>query len=99
MKRYPLKLTYITKTALWGGNTLRQDWGKQSEHDVISESWELSVRPKEMACVIGGEADGLTLLEYLRRAGADAVSPDWDGEHFPLLIKFIDAADTLSVHA
>ena len=97
MKRYPLKLTYVTKTALWAGTALRDFWGKKSELATISESWELTVRPKEMATVIGGVADGMTLLDYLRAAGNDAVSPTWDGEHFPLLIKLIDADDTLSV--
>ena len=97
MKRYPLKLSYVAKTALWGGKTLNGVWGKQSPYETISETWELTVREKEMATVLCGEAAGMTLQDYFRAVGWDAVSPSYDGTHFPLLIKFIDAADTLSV--
>jgi len=97
MKRYPLKLSYVAKTALWGGKTLNGVWGKQSPYETISETWELTVREKEMATVLCGEAAGMTLQDYFCAVGCDAVSPTYDGSHFPLLIKFIDAADTLSV--
>jgi mannose-6-phosphate isomerase len=98
MKRYPLKLSYITKTALWGGRTLADEWGKKSEFDVISESWELTVRDKEMSKIVNGDAAGLTLAEYFDRAGYDAVAGDFaKGDRFPLLIKLIDACDKLSL--
>ncbi len=97
MKLYPLKLSYITKTALWGGTRLRREWHKNSEFPVISESWELSVRPKEPSLIIDGEAEGMKLEEYISACGNSIVSPSYDGSRFPLLIKLIDAADTLSV--
>lgn len=97
MKLYPLKLSYITKTALWGGTRLRREWHKNSEFPVISESWELSVRPKEPSLIINGEAEGMKLEEYISACGNSIVSPSYDGSRFPLLIKLIDAADTLSV--
>ena len=98
MKRYPLKLSYITKTALWGGRTLAGEWEKKSEFDVISESWELTVRQNEMSEIIGGDAAGLTLAEYFEAAGYDAVAKDFAaGDRFPLLIKLIDACDRLSL--
>ena len=98
MKRYPLKLTYTAKTALWAGKRLKEEFGKHSEHETVSETWELSVREDEMARIIGGDADGMTLAEYFDACGYDCVSPDFKkGDRFPLLIKFIDAADILSV--
>ena len=98
MKRYPIKLSYITKTALWGGKTLASQWNKNSEFDVISESWELTVREKEMSQITNGEAEGLTLAEYFEKTGYDAVSKDFSkGDRFPLLIKLIDACDRLSL--
>ncbi len=97
MKLYPLKLSYITKTALWGGTRLRREWHKNSEFPVISESWELSVRPKEPSLIINGEAEGMKLEEYISACGNSIVSPSYDGSRFPLLIKLIDAADSLSV--
>lgn len=98
MKRYPLKLSYIAKTALWGGNNLSERYNKQSELDKISETWELSVRDDAESVVLCGEAKGLTLREYFEKAGYDAVSQDFKkGDRFPLLIKFIDANDRLSL--
>ena len=98
MKKYPLKLTYTAKTALWAGTRLKEEYGKQTELEKISETWELSVREDEMARIIGGEADGLTLAEYFSAVGYDCVSKDFsEGDRFPLLVKFIDAADYLSV--
>ncbi|MBQ9113000.1 MAG: class I mannose-6-phosphate isomerase [Clostridia bacterium] len=98
MTKYPLKLTYTPKTALWGGKRLKTDFGKAADFDVISETWELTVRKDEMARIIGGEADGMTLAEYFETCGYDCVSPDFaKGQRFPLLVKFIDAMDSLSV--
>jgi mannose-6-phosphate isomerase len=98
MKRYPLKLTYTAKTALWAGTRLKSEYGKETDLQKISETWELSVRDDEMARIIGGEADGLTLAEYFAECGYDCVTPDFKaGDRFPLLVKFIDAEDCLSV--
>lgn len=98
MKRYPLKLTYIAKSAIWGGSRLALEWGKQGDGDNIAETWELSVREKEMAYIENGEAEGLSLRDYIRAAGADCVANDYSlDKPFPLLVKFIDAADRLSV--
>lgn len=98
MKKYPLLLTYIAKSAIWGGNTLSEGWGKRGDGDNIAETWELSVREKEMAKIQNGEASGLTLAEYFEAVGYDAVSPSYKkGDRFPLLVKLIDAHDRLSV--
>ena len=98
MKKYPIKLTYTAKPAIWGGKLLSEKWGKTSKDDNIAETWELSVREKEMASVMNGEAAGLTLAEYFDAVGYDAVSADYKkGDRFPLLVKLIDAADKLSV--
>ncbi len=98
MTKYPLKLTYTAKTALWAGKRLKEEYGKRTELERVSETWELSVREDEMARVVGGEADGMTLAEYFETCGYDCVSPAFrEGDRFPLLVKFIDAEDYLSV--
>lgn len=98
MKKYPIKLSYTAKTALWAGTRLKTEFGKNSEYDTVSESWELSVREDEMARVLNGDAKGMTLAEYFEAAGYDCVSPSFKkGDRFPLLVKLIDAADMLSV--
>ena len=97
MKLYPLKLSYIAKTALWGGSSLKEKYNKPTELEKLAESWELSVREKEKSVITNGSYAGKTLEDYIKENGNSVVSQGFDGKRFPLLIKFIDAADTLSV--
>ncbi len=98
MNRYPLKLSYTAKTALWAGKRLKDEFSKVSEFQTVSESWELSVRDDEMATILAGEAEGMTLREYFSECGWDCVTPTFKaGDRFPLLVKLIDANDILSV--
>ncbi len=86
MKSYPLKLEPYKKGVVWGGTTLRDKYGKDFASRDLGETWELSVREKENSVITNGEYKGMTLKEYL---GGE--------EHFPLLVKFLDANDSLSV--
>ena len=98
MKKYPLRLDYIAKSAIWGGTRLERSWGKVSSGENIAETWELSVRPHEMCRIQNGEAAGVPLAEYFEKVGAEAVCPAYrSGGRFPLLVKLIDARDRLSV--
>ena len=91
MKKYPLKLSYITKTALWAGTKLKDFFDKESEFNTVSESWELTVRKNEMATVLNGEAEGLTLKEYFEACGYDCVCKGFGAsDRFPLLVKLIE---------
>ncbi len=94
---YPLKLHYLTKTALWGGVKLKEEYGKRSEYDKVSESWELSVREGDTCLIENGTAAGMLLSDYFADYGNALVGKGYDGTRFPLLIKFIDARDCLSV--
>ncbi len=85
MTKYPLKLAPIAKTALWGGSKLRAI-APDAPFEKISEIWALSVRDDDNSVILNGPCKGLTLREAL---GHD--------RPFPLLIKFIDACDKLSV--
>lgn len=96
MKFSPLRLQYYPKTALWGGDTLKTGWNKPCAYDKLAETWELTVRPEAKNVILGGAFDGRTLGEFLE-AHPEALSPDGMGAFFPLLIKFIDARDRLSV--
>ena len=98
MKKYPLRLSFIPKSAIWSGDVLSREWGKQNEGNAVAETWEMSVRPKEMAVILNGDAEGMTLAEYFETCGADCVSPTYQtSERFPMLVKLIDAGDSLSV--
>ncbi len=90
--KYPLKLKYVPKTALWGGSTLKNEWGKPCDFEKLSETWELSVRNDTVNTILNGEYAGKTLFDYFGD-NPDAVNAG----KFPLLIKFIDAEDKLSL--
>lgn len=84
------RLTPATKDNLWGGNKLRA-YGKNSDSEIIAETWELSFTQ-------GGEAkieDGRTTVEAFPRDtwGTNAAKFPF----FPTLTKFIDAREKLSV--
>jgi mannose-6-phosphate isomerase len=84
------KLTPAIKDNIWGGNKLR-GYGKESEKDRIAESWELSFTS-------GGEAkidDGREMSEAFPRSAWGTLADKFHA--FPVLTKFIDAREKLSV--
>ncbi len=84
-----LKLTPIFKDYIWGGQKLASLFGRDNQGKRISESWEVSVHPDgESVAENGG-----TLAEYV------AAHPESVGGNgsFPVLIKYIDAKQNLSV--
>lgn len=93
---YPLKLKYHAKTALWGGDTLKRQWGKSCDFDKLAETWELTVRPEASNIIENGSLAGTSLNAYIINHPLSVTDGDM-GKFFPLLIKFIDARDDLSV--
>lgn len=92
----PIKLIPEFKEIIWGGNRLKEEYNKKSDLNNIAESWELTVRPDGMNTILGGEFDGMTMEKYIDLNGFSVVT-DKSLDRFPLLIKFIDAQDNLSV--
>lgn len=92
----PIKLSPVCKEIIWGGNRLKNEYNKKSDLSNIAESWELTCRQDGMNTIVGGEFDGKTLEEYIK-ANGEAVVSNIKQPFFPLLIKFIDAMDNLSV--
>ena len=92
----PIKLNPVFKEIIWGGNRLKTEFNKNSNLENIAESWELTVRPDGMNTIVGGEFDGKTMAEYIEIMGENVISKERQ-DFFPLLIKFIDACDNLSV--
>ena len=92
----PIKLQPVFKEIIWGGNRLKSEYNKVSDLSNIAESWELTVRDDGMNTIIGGEFDGCTMEKYIEESGFSVVT-DKKLDRFPLLIKFIDAQDNLSV--
>ena len=94
---YPLKLSYITKSPLWGGRRLLDGWGMKAEADTVGEAWMLSVRAKEMSVIQNGGEAGKTMQAYIDEHGPAVIGTAYAGGDFPLLVKLIDACDKLSV--
>ena len=98
-KLYPLFLSGVTKSPIWGGTRLPREWNKCApDGSIVGESWELTVREQEMSTVQNGTLSGITVSELLQSNAETLMSKSTRaGGEFPLLIKFIDAADRLSV--
>lgn len=98
-KLYPLKLEGVTKSPIWGGTRLPHEWNKCApDGGTVGESWELTVRKKEMSIIQNGALAGMPIGDLLRERSNDLMGKTaTTGGEFPLLIKFIDAADRLSV--
>ena len=86
------------KDNLWGGTRLRDIYGKKCDYDIVAESWELSTHKAGQSIVATGKNKGLMLGEYINRFGRGILGWKCDPyERFPLLIKFIDSRESLSI--
>ena len=92
------KLSPAFQDYLWGGTKLRDVYGKNCDFDKVAESWELSTHPAGESKIAEGEFQGLTLSEYIAKMGKSVLGTNCEAfESFPVLIKFIDAKDALSI--
>ncbi|WP_420317201.1 type I phosphomannose isomerase catalytic subunit [Ekhidna sp.] len=98
---YPLKFNPIFKEKLWGGQKIKTILGKDfGELDNCGETWELSGVPGNISEIANGALKGQLLTDLIKRNKADLVGRSvyqHFGDEFPLLIKFIDADQDLSV--
>ena len=91
-----LKLKPVFKEMIWGGGKLGTVYGKPIPSDRTGESWEAAEHKNGCSLVEGGRYDGMKITEALGDMnGMGALNAG--AEKFPLLIKFIDANDKLSV--
>ena len=93
-----MKLEPAFKDNLWGGTKLRTVFGKKCDYDVIGESWELSAHPDGQSVIATGAFAGMYFGEFIERFGERVVG--WKSsslDRFPVLIKFIDAKNALSI--
>ena len=100
MINYPIKFYPILKEKIWGGTKLVTKLHKKSILKNIGESWELSDVDDNVSVVSNGILKGKTLRELLETYKAELVGENnysRFGNNFPLLIKFIDAKEDLSV--
>jgi mannose-6-phosphate isomerase len=98
MELYPLTFKPIYKQRIWGGQKLRQLFGKDlPAEQKIGESWELADLPHNKSLIANGHFAGQTLSQVIGSFPREITgNPQFKGP-FPLLIKFLDAHDILSV--
>ncbi len=97
---YPLKLIPQIKDKIWGGKKLREILGKTGASDKAGESWEISGVQDNISVAENGFLAGNNLQELIEVYMGDLVGDriyEKYGIEFPLLIKFIDATEKLSI--
>lgn len=98
---YPIRFRPMLKETLWGGTAFRERSGRKAKTEArIGESWEICGMPAASSVVANGFLKGNSLEEiseiYMDELLGESVYDKY-GTEFPLLIKFIDAADRLSI--
>lgn len=98
---YPLKFASISKERIWGGKRLNQLLNKDFSPEVnCGESWEISGVQDDVSVIVNGFLKGNDIEEVIEVYMGDLVGEkvyDQFGNEFPLLIKYIDANDDLSI--
>ena len=98
---YPLKFETVLKEKVWGGNALVSRFNKKSTgSQQVGESWELSAVADNQSVISNGFLAGNNIEElievYMGDITGDAIFEKF-GNEFPLLIKFIEAQQDLSI--
>ncbi|MBN8574315.1 MAG: class I mannose-6-phosphate isomerase [Candidatus Kapabacteria bacterium] len=94
MTFYPLIFSPAFHARVWGGRNLEKFLEKKlPAQSIIGESWEIY----DTNIIINGEYSGHTLKELLSQFPREIGGTLYDGGDFPLLVKFLDAQDWLSV--
>lgn len=101
MNQYPLKFKTIFKDKIWGGQKIKTHLGKDfAPLPNCGETWELSGVKGNISEVANGALGGKKLTEIIAASPAQLLGSRilaQYGEEFPLLVKFIDANDDLSI--
>lgn len=97
---YPLKFEDILRPMIWGGEEISRFKQLPEVHVGVGESWEIAQVGDKVSVVSEGVDKGKTITDLIVRDGAKLLGNHVAaryGAQFPLLIKFIDARDNLSI--
>lgn len=100
MNLYPFTFRPILKNIIWGGSDICPFKGITPVQEGIGESWELSAVEGNISSVANGALAGTNLEDLIKTYGVSLLGKkviERFGNTFPLLIKFIDARDNLSI--
>ncbi|RXM43938.1 type I phosphomannose isomerase catalytic subunit [Flavobacterium sp. YO64] len=97
---YPLQFEPILKERIWGGEKLKTILNKPISSKITGESWELSTVEGDVSIVSNGELKGKTLMELIAETPNELLGTkvyERFGKQFPLLFKYLDAREDLSI--
>jgi mannose-6-phosphate isomerase len=94
---YPLRFKPVYKDYIWGGSRIPKLFNRNEPDGIYAESWEISTHPDGPTAIANGPLAGKTLRDLLPEHKDALLGSNVQGDDFPLLIKLIDARDTLSV--
>ncbi|MNK64756.1 putative mannose-6-phosphate isomerase YvyI [compost metagenome] len=97
---YPLQFEPILKERIWGGEKLKTILNKPIVSKITGESWELSTVQGDVSVVANGVLKGQSLMDLIEET-PDAILGtkvyERFGKQFPLLFKYLDAREDLSI--
>ncbi|WP_367757458.1 type I phosphomannose isomerase catalytic subunit [Flavobacterium sp. WC2430] len=97
---YPLQFDPILKDRIWGGEKLKTILNKPIESKITGESWELSTVEGDVSVIANGEFKGKSLTEVIEELPNEILGTEVHkrfGKQFPLLFKYLDAREDLSI--
>ncbi len=97
MNLYPIKLNPYVSETIWGGKKLIEEYGVKTEKNNAAEGWMLSCHDAGSSTVANGEFAGKSFADVVKENPALCGKNAENFSDFPILIKFIDAMDNLSV--
>ena len=97
---YPLSFEPILKDRIWGGTKLKDYLNKSISSEITGESWELSAVPESVSVIESGSFKGKNLSEVIDLYPSEILGQKvykQFGKQFPLLFKYLDAKQDLSI--
>lgn len=99
MDWYPLELSIHIRTYAFGERLIPDMLGKTGTPEgIVAETWEVSDVPGARATVLNGALAGREFHDVVMEYPEAIVGAGWNGPHFPMLAKFLDASHMLPVH-
>ncbi|GIM29517.1 mannose-6-phosphate isomerase [Clostridium polyendosporum] len=93
---YPLKFENLYFDKIWGGRDLEL-FRRNLPEGNVGESWDVACHKNGTSVVANGDFAGMNLDNLIKKKGADLVGTKVSTEWFPLLVKLINAKESLSV--
>ena len=99
-KIYPLQFDPILKERIWGGEKLKTELNKPITSIITGESWEISTVKGDVSVIANGALKGKSLMDLINEYPNEILGTEVYarfGKEFPLLFKYLDAREDLSI--